>query len=253
MSGVHEALGELLAVRRLHIQVTPAVGYNVTAPCRLRQLADAVGTSLGTGHGGGNSQGSPALADPAALDLWGDILHATSAWAVAVGVNRRTYLRPAVRPCGAPGVLRYRGTGYNAATDAQGPARAVVVMAPDTPQWTATDTPPLGRLLRASAGEADRLGYAAMVDTIGRDCRKWAARIDGMLRADQAEIRPRDLPGVPCPRCRARVAIVEQDGERMQLAAVTVGHVADGTPCWWCRSCDAAEWLIEPTGLAEAA
>jgi hypothetical protein len=253
MSGIHEALGELLAVRRLRVQVTPAIGYDVTAPCRLRQLADAVGSSLGTGHGGGNSDGSPALADPAALDLWGDILHATSAWAVAVGVDRRTYLRPAVRPSGAPGVLRYRGAGYDAATDEQGPPRAVVVMTPDTPLWAAETTPPLGRLLRASAAEADRLGYDAMCDTIARDARRWAGRIDAMLGAVRDRIRARDIAGVRCPDCGARVVVADVDGERTQLPAVLVGLSDDESPYWACRSCLAAGWLVTPEELAAVA
>jgi hypothetical protein len=266
MRDIHEALGELLAVRRemvaflvdepgqladlerrrLHAEVAVLlrgvrVMYPVTAPCRLAQLADAVGSSTGSGSGS-NSSGSPALVSAEALDLWTEIVTATAAWAVAVGVDRSRYLRPAVRAAAVPGVRRELPGAYDPQARHRGPARTVLVMTPDDPRlWSDTGTPPAGRLLRVTAAEADRLGYGAMVSTIARDAVKWAGRIDGLFRQQTIELVP--VRGVACPDCGTASIVEERDGEHYRSPALVL--VLGESPYRWCRACDAAEWVNE--------
>lgn len=265
MRDIHEALGGLLAVQRhtvtaapdrladlatvpdatLHLtdRGTAVVVYRVTAPCRLAQLADAVGSSLGAGHGGrSDDSGSPALVSPQALDLWTEIATATAAWAVAVGVDRRLYLRPAVRACAVPGVRRTVPGGVGPLTGHTRPARTILVATPNTPEWAETGTPPLGRLLRVAAAEADRRGYDAMVATIARDSVKWAGRIDVLFGQHALDLIP--VRGVRCPDCLALSVVEERDdGEHYRSPALVL--VLGSSPYRWCRACDATEWVTE--------
>lgn len=263
MKDIHAALGELLAVRRQRQVVSaprlvdlvrlpgasvavidadePVIEYRVTAPCRLAQLADAVGSSTGSGSGS-NSSGSPALVSAEALDLWTEIVTATAAWAVAVGVDRRPYLRPAVRASAVSGVRRELPGAYDPEAWHRGPARAVLVRTVDDPRlWSDTGTPPAGRLLRVTAAEAGRRGYDAMVATIGRDSLKWAGRIDGLFRQQTIELIP--VRGVRCPDCLADSIVEERDGEHYRSPALVL--VLGESPYRWCRACDAAEWVNE--------
>lgn len=82
-----DAVAELIKVQRMRIDITAEVGYSVTAPCLLSQLAEAVAGGIEAG-GRGVPGSRPTIAIDA-LDLWVRILHCTHTWADACGVSRR--------------------------------------------------------------------------------------------------------------------------------------------------------------------
>lgn len=254
---IHAALGQLLAVQRHRVELTvpnlaalgdlvnqhirgaqftlvkgkpatkqrPAVpervvvSYPVTAPCRLAQLHDAVtvGSERAGGRGGGGSR--PLIAADA-LDLWRDVATAAGMWAVAVGVDRATYLRPAEAPR----------------------SRTADLAHPPDRVFVTTGTPPVGRLLRATASEADRLGFDAMLDTMARLAVKWAGQIDAVL----GQSSDRSIRGVTCPDCDAATVAEDRDGERFHAPALVLSHGWDDRerrPYRWCRACGSWAWL----------
>lgn len=86
-SAALEVVGELIKAQRMRIEITAEVGYTVTAPCLLAQLAEAV--EMGGESGGRGVPGSRPTIAVEALDLWVRIVTSTHAWADACGLSRR--------------------------------------------------------------------------------------------------------------------------------------------------------------------
>ena len=86
-SAALEVVGELIKAQRMRIEITAEVGYTVTAPCLLAQLAEAV--ELGGESGGRGVPGSRPTIAVEALDLWVRVVTSTHVWADACGLSRR--------------------------------------------------------------------------------------------------------------------------------------------------------------------
>lgn len=82
-----DAVAELIRTQKLRIDITPAVGYWVKAPCLLTQLRNAIAGGMETGGRGIPTSRPPIAVD--ALDLWREIGHNTHSWAAHMGLNRR--------------------------------------------------------------------------------------------------------------------------------------------------------------------
>jgi hypothetical protein len=195
---VHDAVAALLRRDTLRVEVTPTLAYTARAACLLRQLADSIGVGMESGGRGIPGSRPPIAVD--AHDLWWEIAYSTSEWAAALDVDRRPYLRPAVRDAAAT-------------------------------------TPPVGRLLRAVAAQAVSTGREPIADRIARNADRWARQIRSMLH-DQVE--QRGVRGATCAECGAAHIVEERDGENYRLPAIAlITHEQDDGVLRWltCRAC----------------
>ncbi len=269
---LHRAVDQLLRRPSLRIQLTPDQAYTVHAPCLLAQLADAAGAST-TGTGGGTVPGSRAPANPDALDLWAEIVYDLSAWSVAVGVDRRRYLRPAeFRPTvDRPPAWMTRLSDWVQPVAWDEPIESPVkpehpVAATPAPASPAGPGPrhqptrssellPAGRLLRAvAAAVSSRIDHAKIAGRIEANCWRWAGQIRAMLTPTETT---RGLAGVPCEHCGARWVTDPDrpdDPDAPRLPAVWVEYGETGIiRCLWCRACDGHVWRDELVRRAGAA
>jgi len=92
-----EAVGELIKAQRMRIDITATIGYTVTAPCLLAQLAEAVAMG-GEGAGGRSVPGSRPTIAVDALDLWVRVVSATHSWAQDCEIERREPAAPHATP-----------------------------------------------------------------------------------------------------------------------------------------------------------
>lgn len=140
----------------------------VTQPCLLQMLITYLIRASKNGSRGPGGASVPL--DTAAWDLLVEIRYDTYAWAKLLGIDPKPY------------------------------------SAADTPRPGKPATPPIGKLLRAVAHEAERVARQPVADAITTCARRWARLIDEML-AGQPE--QRGVRGATCPTCLT-TAIMEQ-------------------------------------------
>ncbi len=229
MHHIHEAVGGLLRLQKLKVVYLRDRYYEVKAPSRLSQLAAELGASTGAGNARA-PYASTTLVATDALDLWTAITYCTFAWAQALNIDTRPYLR------GAP-----------TASTSHSPLG----------QW---DTPPVGKLLRLVAQRALDTNHLDMADRITRDANTWTRRIDDLLggtvavdktgrmiaRREATDIRDRT-----CPTCGNRQVLEERDGEHYRVPALQLRWAdleGQQHPFWGCRACPAWGWLTDQSG-----
>jgi hypothetical protein len=133
----------------------------VTQPCLLHMLTAYLLRASKNGARGAGALGTIPL-DSNAWDLLVEIRYDTYAWAKLLGINPEPYAKA------------------------------------DTPRPGKPATPPIGKLLRAVAHEAERVARQPVADAITTCARRWARQIQEML-AGQPE--QRGVRGATCPAC----------------------------------------------------
>lgn len=255
MTHLADAVAQLLRQQTMRIHYLPglpATHYTVRAPSLLTQLGHAVASSTG-GRGGRTIPGSRIPLDVDGLQLWTDIHTSVSAWAQALGVDRRPYvaqahaqaaserreLEPAwmrsLRPWLGP-VAWDQPIEVPEKPAEPAPAPRLQLPAPEH-HLPLEDRghldpalPPIGRLLRVTAaaalGAGDRAQAAVRTMTrrcsCGRDIAPadcttgcWVHRITGML---SAIVEDREIRGAMCPECSSTTAIEDRSpGQTGQL------------------------------------
>jgi hypothetical protein len=142
----------------------------VTQPCLLQMLITyLIRASKNGGRGAG---GASVPLDTAAWDLLVEIRYNTHAWAQLLGIDPKPY------------------------------------SAADTPRPGKPATPPIGKLLRAVAHEAERVARQPVADAITTCARRWARLIEEML-AGQPE--QRGVRGARCPACATEEIMEERE------------------------------------------
>ena len=151
---------EALIRTRSEIIDTDDGPIRATQPCLLTMLTTYLVHA--TKNGGRGPGGASAPIDPAAWDLKREIELKTYTWADLLGINPKPYAQA------------------------------------DTPRPGKPATPPIGKLLRAVAHEAERVARQPVADAITTCSRRWARQIEEMLAGEPEQ---RGVRGATCPAC----------------------------------------------------
>jgi hypothetical protein len=162
---------EALIRTRSELVDTDHGAIRVTQPCLLHMLTAYLLRASKNGGRGAGALGTIPL-DSTAWDLLVEIRYDTYAWAKLLGINPEPYAHA------------------------------------DTPRPGKPATPPIGKLLRAVAHEAERVARQPVADAITTCARRWARQITEML-AGQPE--QRGVRGATCPACATTEILEERD------------------------------------------